>query len=31
MKINVPTYTSKNLPIDLKLIKITRPGSRFVK
>jgi len=31
LKINVPTYKKKNLPKTLKLIKITTPGSRFIK
>ena len=31
LKIDVPTYTSKNLPPELKNIPITTPGSRFIK
>ena len=31
LKINVPTYSKKNLPINLKSIPITVPGSRFIK
>ena len=31
LKIDVPTYERKNLPKNLKLIPITRPGSRFIK
>ena len=31
LKINVPTYTFKQIPSDLKLIPITTPGSRFIK
>ena len=31
LKINVPTYTKNKLPISLKLIPITTPGSRFIK
>jgi len=31
LKIDVPTYTSKNLPLELKNIPITTPGSRFIK
>ncbi len=31
LKINVPTYQSKKLPLDLKLIPISKPGSRFIK
>jgi len=31
LKINVETYNKKNLPIDLKSIPITTPGSRFIK
>ncbi len=31
MKIKVPTYTQKKLPKELKLIPITKPGSRFLK
>ena len=30
LKIDVPTYTSKNLPLELKNIPITTPGSRFI-
>ena len=31
MKINVPTFKKNNLPEDLKKIKVTVPGSRFIK
>jgi orotate phosphoribosyltransferase len=31
LKINVPVYKKDKLPKDLSLIKITRPGSRFIK
>ncbi len=31
LKIDVPTYKTNQLPKDLKLIPITRPGSRFIK
>ena len=31
IKLNVPTYTKKNLPDNLKKIPITKPGSRFLK
>ena len=31
LKINVPTFTAKQLPQDLKSIPITTPGSRFIK
>ena len=31
IKLNVPTYTKKNLPNNLKNIPITKPGSRFLK
>jgi len=31
LKINVPTFKKNRLPIDLKLIPITTPGSRFIK
>tara|TARA_B100000427_G_scaffold265988_1_gene231340 strand:+ start:197 stop:784 length:588 start_codon:yes stop_codon:yes gene_type:complete len=31
IKIDVPTYKKKNLPKKLKLIPITKPGSRFLK
>ena len=31
IKIDVPTYTKKNLPNDLALKKVTTPGSRFIK
>ena len=31
LKIDVPTYNSKNLPLELKNIPITTPGSRFIK
>ena len=31
LKINVPTYKPNKLPPNLKLIPITKPGSRFIK
>ena len=31
LKIEVPTFSEKQLPSSLKLIPITRPGSRFIK
>jgi orotate phosphoribosyltransferase len=31
LKIDVPTFTTKQLPKDLKSIPITTPGSRFIK
>ena len=31
LKINVPTYKPNKLPSNLKLIPITKPGSRFIK
>ncbi len=31
LKIDVPVYTSKNLPEILKSVPITTPGSRFIK
>tara|TARA_B100001540_G_C15631931_1_gene562559 strand:+ start:299 stop:886 length:588 start_codon:yes stop_codon:yes gene_type:complete len=31
MKINVPTYKKNKLPLFLKNIPITKPGSRFIK
>ena len=31
IKIDVPTYKKKDLPKKLKLIPITKPGSRFLK
>ena len=31
LKIDVPTFSEKQLPISLKLIPITTPGSRFIK
>ena len=31
LKINVPTFSEKQLPQSLKLIPITIPGSRFIK
>ena len=31
LKIDVPTFTTKQLPHDLKSIPITTPGSRFIK
>ena len=31
LKINIPTYKKDKLPKDLASIKITTPGSRFIK
>ncbi len=31
IKLDIPTYKKKNLPINLKKIPITKPGSRFLK
>jgi len=31
LKIEVPTFTKKDLPLSLKSIPITTPGSRFIK
>ena len=31
LKIDVPTFKKDQLPADLKRIKITKPGSRFIK
>ena len=31
LKIEVPTYRTNNLPIHLKSLPITKPGSRFNK
>tara|TARA_X000001036_G_scaffold128853_1_gene121880 strand:- start:516 stop:1103 length:588 start_codon:yes stop_codon:yes gene_type:complete len=31
LKIDVPTYKKNQIPINLKLIPITKPGSRFIK
>ena len=31
LKINVPTYKKNQIPQNLKLIPITRPGSRYIK
>ena len=31
IKLEVPTYNKKNLPLKLKNIPITKPGSRFLK
>ena len=31
LKIDVPTFKENNLPLELKLIPITTPGSRFIK
>ena len=31
LKIDVPTFKKDQLPADLKKIKITKPGSRFIK
>ena len=31
MKINVPTFTRNKLPINLRSIPITKPGSRYIR
>jgi len=31
IKINIPSYNSKNIPLNLKNIPITKPGSRYLK
>jgi orotate phosphoribosyltransferase len=31
VKLNIPAYKKNNLPINLKNIKITKPGSRHLK
>ena len=31
VKLNVPTYTKKNIPDNLKQVPIRKPGSRFLK
>ena len=31
LKIDVPTYKSNKLPHELKLVPVTKPGSRFIK
>ena len=31
IKLNIPTFKKKNLPLDLKNIPITKPGSRHLK
>ena len=31
LKVEVPTFSKKQLPQSLKSIPITRPGSRFIK
>ena len=31
VKLNIPTYTKKKLPIELKKLPVTKPGSRFLK
>ena len=31
IKLSVPTYKKNNLPINLKNIPISKPGSRFLK
>ena len=31
LKINVPTFKPNQLPKELRLIPITKPGSRFIK
>ena len=31
VKLNIPVYNKYNLPIDLKNIKVTKPGSRYLK
>ena len=31
LKIDVPVYKKNNLPKELSSVKITKPGSRFIK
>ncbi len=31
IKLNIPTYSKKNIPSNLKNIPVTKPGSRFIK
>ena len=31
IKLNIPTYKKNNLPSNLKIIPITKPGSRYLK
>ena len=31
VKLKIPTYKEKNIPESLKIIPITKPGSRFLK
>ena len=31
IKLKIPTYKKNDLPIDLKKIPITKPGSRYLK
>ena len=31
VKLNIPTYKRKNLPYNIKVIPVTKPGSRFLK
>ena len=31
VKLNIPTYNRRNIPISLQKIKISKPGSRFLK
>jgi len=31
LRVDVPTYKKNQLPKELKLIPITKPGSRFIK
>ena len=31
VKLNIPTYSKKNLPAHIKVIPVTKPGTRFLK
>jgi len=31
VKLNIPTYSKKNLPAHIKFIPVTKPGTRFLK
>ena len=31
IKLEIPTYNKNNLPIELKKISVTKPGSRYLK
>ena len=31
MKIEVPTYNKKKLPLSLQLVPITKPGTRYLR